>query len=367
MRCHDKGTSPPVDRDFRWKPHARRPEAPGWLGNAAPSTSTPPQPHLDPLPVPSYSICKYRIRLLPSLGAQLLSAELSRAACRVGLPLERSATAASQMRRSSDGVPMQRSSGRSTSSSCEIDWVAEELSAYPIRHVIQPRGGTHDGTFYLDPAVNNQPWSEREDMALIRAHQIYGNNWCEMAKFFPGRTGKAIKNHWNGHLRRKTNSDLVRGLSEQFPPMPDDPFIIKNKGSSIIKSAQGSPINLQVSVDWPIKSEPEQGLTENGRNASPLKEKGSMHESFPMSLQNEEPTNSLGAPSNGVKIGFSPAHDHVSIHGRSGDICSSADLESQELHLANIADLLDMSYCESLMIVPPGSPNDDNSMEGTGH
>ncbi|WVZ76946.1 hypothetical protein U9M48_024858 [Paspalum notatum var. saurae] len=288
MRCHDKGTSPPVDRDFRWKPHARRPEAPGWLGNAAPSTSTPPQPHLDPLPVPSYSICKYRIRLLPSLGAQLLSAELSRAACRVGLPLERSATAASQMRRSSDGVPMQR-------------------------------------------------------------------------------TGKAIKNHWNGHLRRKTNSDLVRGLSEQFPPMPDDPFIIKNKGSSIIKSAQGSPINLQVSVDWPIKSEPEQGLTENGRNASPLKEKGSMHESFPMSLQNEEPTNSLGAPSNGVKIGFSPAHDHVSIHGRSGDICSSADLESQELHLANIADLLDMSYCESLMIVPPGSPNDDNSMEGTGH
>ncbi|KAJ1278931.1 hypothetical protein BS78_04G116600 [Paspalum vaginatum] len=359
------------------------------------------------------------------------------------------------MRRSRDGVPMQRSSGRSTSSSCEIDWIAEERGVLqrPSKHfepekpkrtaeclsyktcnstkkrntwsqeendILINMVGLHSSkkwstiahaipgrsqnqcrerwTFYLDPAVNNQPWSEQEDMALIRAHHIYGNKWCEMANFFPGRTGKAIKNHWNGRMRRKTNSDLVRGLSEQFPCMPDDPFIIKNKGPSIIKSAQGSPINLQVSVDWLIKSEPEQGLTENGRNASPLKEKGSdsthgepsvahsdnvsekvdkqidrssLHvvteekmvlssssvdkvsfaaASFPTSLQNEESTNSLGAPFNGGKIGFSPAHDHVSIHDRSGDICSSADLESQELHLANIADLLDMPYCESLMI-----------------
>jgi hypothetical protein len=39
--------------------------------------------------------------------------------------------------------------------------------------------------FYLDPAVNNQPWSEQEDITLIRAHHILGNKWCKLAKHFP--------------------------------------------------------------------------------------------------------------------------------------------------------------------------------------
>lgn len=368
------------------------------------------------------------------------------------------------MRRSRDGVSTERSSGRFASSSCEIDWIAEERGVLqrPSKHfeakerkrtaeclsykpgnstkrrnawsqeeddILMQMVGLYSSkkwptiaraipgrsqhqcrerwTFYLDPAVNNQPWSEQEDITLIRAHQIHGNKWCELAKLFPGRTGKAIKNHWNGLINRKMNSDLVRRLSEQFPCMPNDPFIIKNKGSSIIKSAQDSSTNIQVSGDWPIKPKPE-GLTENDGNASALKVKGSdsgeksvAHSanisekvddqidrsslpvvteekgvlssssvdqkvsfdaaSFPTSLENEEWTNSLGALFNGVNIGFSPAHDHVFIHDHSDDICSNADPKSEELHLANIEDLLDMSYCGSLMIVPPGSP-DGNSM-----
>jgi myb proto-oncogene protein len=173
-------------------------------------------------------------------------------------------------------------------------------------------------------------------------------------------------------------SDLAKGLPEQFP------LVTKNKVSSTIKSGQYSSINIHVSPDMPVRSILEQGLAKNGRNETTLKGKDynsthgegsvshslkvsrigrsnysssgdqkvtSVAASFPGSLPKEESTNFLQV---GPNTGFSPAYD----------ICSSGDPESLELHGSNIADLLDMSYCESLMIVPPYSPNHGNSMDG---
>jgi len=209
------------------------------------------------------------------------------------------------------------------------------------------------------------------------------------------RTGKAIKNRWHTLMKGKRNSDYVRGLT------------IDNKCSGTIKSGQESCINIQVAVDCPIRPKPEQGFTEDGRNAA-LKKKGSdsmyseryvsvnvserqiarsslpvvtkekealpsssvvqkvscVAEKFSTSLEKKESTNCLEAPLNGVDAGFYPARDHE-IHDHFDDIYSSAHPESQLHQLANIAELLDMSYCDSLMIVPPDSPNDGNSMEGT--
>ncbi|OEL32965.1 hypothetical protein BAE44_0006017, partial [Dichanthelium oligosanthes] len=256
--------------------------------------------------------------------------------------------------------------------------------------------------FYLDPAVNNQPWSEQEDIELIQAHKIHGSQWCKLAKLFPGRarTGKAIKNHWPSLMRKQMKSGLVRELPGQFPCMPNDPLVTKNKGSSTINSGQDSSTNIPVSPDLPVTVRPksEQGLPGNCKNESTLKRKGdSTHgkgsashsvkvsekvdgqidrsnsassvdqkvscatASFPGSLPKEESTNFLEvAPDRG----FSPAYNHLSNNDRFKDICSNADPESQELHVSNIADLLDMSYCESLMIVPPDSPNHGNSTDG---
>lgn len=40
---------------------------------------------------------------------------------------------------------------------------------------------------HLNPAINKEAWTQEEELALVRAHQIYGNKWAELTKFLPGR------------------------------------------------------------------------------------------------------------------------------------------------------------------------------------
>lgn len=72
---------------------------------------------------------------------------------------------------------------------------------------------------HLNPAINKEAWTQEEELALIRAHQIYGNRWAELTKFLPGRTDNAIKNHWNSSVKKKLDSYLASGLLEQYQPL----------------------------------------------------------------------------------------------------------------------------------------------------
>ncbi|XP_039044294.1 transcription factor MYB3R-4-like [Hibiscus syriacus] len=82
---------------------------------------------------------------------------------------------------------------------------------------------------HLNPGINKDAWTQEEELALIRAHQIFGNKWAELTKFLPGRSDNAIKNHWNSSVKKKLDSYIASGLLEQcqFPflanqskPMP---------------------------------------------------------------------------------------------------------------------------------------------------
>ncbi|KAI3992646.1 hypothetical protein MKX01_007968 [Papaver californicum] len=73
---------------------------------------------------------------------------------------------------------------------------------------------------HLNPNINKEAWTQEEEVALIHAHQIYGNKWAELTKFLPGRTDNMIKNHWNSSVKKKLDSYLASGLLAQFQGLP---------------------------------------------------------------------------------------------------------------------------------------------------
>ncbi|XP_057466669.1 transcription factor MYB3R-1-like isoform X1 [Actinidia eriantha] len=73
---------------------------------------------------------------------------------------------------------------------------------------------------HLNPNINKEAWTQEEELALIQAHQIYGNKWAELTKFLPGRTDNAIKNHWNSSVKKKLDSYLASGLLARFQGLP---------------------------------------------------------------------------------------------------------------------------------------------------
>ncbi|KAI4376611.1 hypothetical protein MLD38_014353 [Melastoma candidum] len=73
---------------------------------------------------------------------------------------------------------------------------------------------------HLNPAIKKDAWSEQEEMALICAHQVFGNKWAMLTKFLPGRTDNAIKNHWNSSAKKKIAYYMQSGLLQQFQGLP---------------------------------------------------------------------------------------------------------------------------------------------------
>ena len=50
--------------------------------------------------------------------------------------------------------------------------------------------------YYLDPTINNEPWTPDEDKRLLQYQREIGNKWTKMLSFFNNRTANQLKNRW---------------------------------------------------------------------------------------------------------------------------------------------------------------------------
>ncbi|KAG7537653.1 SANT/Myb domain [Arabidopsis suecica] len=59
---------------------------------------------------------------------------------------------------------------------------------------------------YLRPNIKRGSMSPQEQDLIIRMHKLLGNRWSLIAGRLPGRTDNEVKNYWNTHLNKKSNS-----------------------------------------------------------------------------------------------------------------------------------------------------------------
>ncbi|PHU28255.1 Transcriptional activator Myb [Capsicum chinense] len=108
---------------------------------------------------------------------------------------------------------------------------------------------------HLDPTIKRDAWTELEDLVLCRYHQIYGNKWAEIARFLPGRTDNAVKNHWNSTVKKRLDLNLLSRLGPDIQSEGSPDFSSHKKKLEIKKhlaqahNAETLSLSKQAGVD----------------------------------------------------------------------------------------------------------------------
>ncbi|KAF8116789.1 hypothetical protein N665_0014s0052 [Sinapis alba] len=77
---------------------------------------------------------------------------------------------------------------------------------------------------YLRPNIKRGGMSLQEQDLIIRMHKLLGNRWSLIAGRLPGRTDNEVKNYWNTHLNKKSNS-RKQNAPESVEAPPDKPVM----------------------------------------------------------------------------------------------------------------------------------------------
>ncbi|KAJ4907529.1 Transcription factor MYB82 [Raphanus sativus] len=91
---------------------------------------------------------------------------------------------------------------------------------------------------YLRPNIKRGGMSPQEQDLIIRMHKLLGNRWSLIAGRLPGRTDNEVKNYWNTHLNKKSNSRIQNG-PELVEASPDKPVM-----STGVRQSHGEEVTI---------------------------------------------------------------------------------------------------------------------------
>jgi hypothetical protein len=79
---------------------------------------------------------------------------------------------------------------------------------------------------YLQPGIEHLPWTQEEDLQLLRVYERLGPKWCAMREFLPGRSDVAVKNRWILISRRpEMIATTVLPQASRVSPSPPMPIV----------------------------------------------------------------------------------------------------------------------------------------------
>ncbi|XP_027355565.1 transcription factor MYB3R-1 [Abrus precatorius] len=198
---------------------------------------------------------------------------------------------------------------------------------------------------HLNPTINKEAWTQEEELALIRAHQIYGNRWAELAKLLPGRTDNAIKNHWNSSVKKKLDSYLASGLLAQLQNVP----LVGNPNQPIASTSSRMPYSGDDNGPRGNEGEEVSQCSQESANASHFPSAGEMSS---VVLQNTDEYR-LNEESNLGKD-YSPGQAS----------CSEPYFVSLDEVTASLSDIAGQEVCTSHFIDQKYSHEPSNSTNG---
>lgn len=67
---------------------------------------------------------------------------------------------------------------------------------------------------YLNPDVDNSPFSVDDDIKILKFYSVFGGKWKELSKMMPGRTDTSIKSRYKLLVRHGETLELLENMKK---------------------------------------------------------------------------------------------------------------------------------------------------------